>query len=838
MRVVKHIILSSIAILILLSKAFSTEIYVGIHSEKLDRDGSMSSPYANLEDALRQVREWRRLGDPKIKSAVYILVKDGVYRPSQPILIRPEDSGTLQSPTSIRGLGDKAVFSGGITVKGWRRVGKNNLFGEKHFKNIYVADAPKVGGRYFPFRQMWVGDTKAIRAESHSDYELPRILNWNFKEQTATIPNVFKNIEFKDGMEFFIHQWWAIAQLRIKEAIVKKDSIVLSFHDPESKIQSEHPWPSPWLSKETGNSAFRLVNSIQFLDTPGEWFLDEQDHKIYYYKRDKEDLETSEIVVPYLETILELRGTLENPVSHIHIEGLNFKHSSWIRPHYFGHVALQAGMYFIDAYKLETPGTPDKKGLENQAWVGRPKSAIVLSHTKQNEISNCKFTHLASTAVDFEEANYKDSFTGNLIKDVGGNGVLVGKFSDEQFEAHLPYHPKDERIVSDGVSIENNLIHNVCNEDWGAVGIGVGFARNINILNNDISDLAYTGISVGWGWTPTINISKNNIVKENRITRYGKFMYDVAGIYTLSAQPGTIIQNNLIDSIYLSPYAHIPDHWFYLYTDEGSAYMNISDNWYPENKILKNANGPSVEWKENGPQVDLAKVANAGLSSTYRSLLKYQNKVEDRSKFNKHIPFDKPVYVQISDPDGSISAKSLESFIQRQGAEIKQIYRWKGYTLLKTTDDIAQKISSAWKADFPAVKCKVFKEIFYSFESKQHCPTNSESDEEDFVILTAQLVDDPNKRDQYYQYHKDQFEQWPEISKGFCNAGFNDVTMYRNDHQLLLYISYPKGKSFDEINALTTKDNPKVEEWNKLMSTFQRGIQGTAANESWIFYKK
>ena len=64
------------------------------------------------------------------------------------------------------------------------------------------------------------------------------------------------------------------------DAAYKKDGsawatvLKLFFHQPESKIQNEHPWPAPWLSKETGNSAFYLVNALQFLDEPGEWYLD------------------------------------------------------------------------------------------------------------------------------------------------------------------------------------------------------------------------------------------------------------------------------------------------------------------------------------------------------------------------------------------------------------------------------------------------------------------------------------------------------------------------------------------------------------------------------------
>lgn len=808
-------------------KSEATEIYVGPNSQTRKRDGSITAPFETLEGALRQVREWRRLQDPKVAQGVQILLQDGVYRPAQTILLRPEDSGTEKSPTLIKGIGKEVILSGGVPVSGWKKAEKN----------IYVADAPRVGGKFFPFRQMWVGDQKAIRAESHHDYELPRILNWNFEQQTAIIPNVFKNFQFEEGMEFFIHQWWAVAQLRIKDAKVTKDSIVLAFHEPESKLQSEHPWPKPWLSEEYGNSAFRLVNAMQFLDQPGEWFLDEDTHKIYYYKRAEEDLNQVEAVVPYLETILQFAGTLEQPVSHISLEGIRFQHTSWLRPHTHGHVTLQAGMYFIDAYKLQTPGTPDKKGLENQAWVGRPKAAVALKNTAHTTFIGCHFQHLAATGIDYEEGNFEDHLLGNVLQDIGGNAVLLGKFSDEQFEAHLPYTPKDERMLTDGVIVRNNIINNATNEDWGAVGIGAGFVRNIDISNNDLSDLSYTGISLGWGWTPTVNSMKNNSVRRNRISRYGKFMYDVAGIYTLSAQPGTKIQENRIDSIYVSPYAHIPDHWFYLYTDEGSAYMNVSDNWFPEYKILQNANGPSVEWKNNGPDVSPEKMANAGLEASYRHLLQYKKEVAALAKFNVYVPFTKPVFVQVYDPNNQISSDELARFVTGQGGDASQIYHWKDYSLIKTDDGVGKKIASAWVANYPKIEFKVFNDLFYTFD-RTRCGDAGEEKDVDYVLLTTKLVDDEKKQQMYFDYHDKQFEQWPEVADGFCNAGFEEVLLYRKDNQLMLYISFPKGSRFEDIDPLTIKDNPKVVEWNKLMGGFQEGIKGTAADETWVFYKK
>ena len=72
----------------------------------------------------------------------------------------------------------------------------------------------------------------------------------------------------------------------------------------------------------------------------------------------------------------------------------------------------------------------------------------------------------------------------------------------------------------------------------------------------------------------------------------------------------------------MSPYVPDPDHWFYLYLDEGSSFITVRDNWCPAEKFLKNANGPGNVWTNNGPQVS-EKIKNAaGLEPAFQDLLK------------------------------------------------------------------------------------------------------------------------------------------------------------------------------------------------------------------------
>ena len=598
------------------------QLYVSPAGSDLN-NGTASQPFGTIAAAVRKAREMRRLHDVSA-NGIHIILKDGIYKLYEPLFIRPEDSGTSNAPTSMEAApGEHPVLSGGISISNWKQLKENTNGLPKEAKGkVWVADVPLSEGNLFNFRQLWINGNKAIRARDRNADSMSRILSWDHANQTCWIPKPSINISNVNGMEMFIHQWWAIAQLRIKTATVQGDSVKLSFYQPESKIQSEHPWPAPWLSTKTGNSAFYLTNAIQFLNEPGEWYLDVQHRKLYYWPRVGEDMQSAEVIAPFLETLVRAEGTIDNMVSNFYFKGISFQHTGWLRPSLLGHVPLQAGMYLLDAYKLKIPGTADKKGLENQAWIGRPPAAVEIAYAHNTGFINCRFEHLASTGLDYKKGTHDDLIEGNLFKDIGGTAIQVGVYSDEAFETHLPYDPADEREVCTNTHIINNLVTNVTNEDWGCVGISSGYVKGINIEYNEVCDVSYSGICVGWGWTKTINSMRNNRMYANKVTHYAKHMYDVGGLYTLSAQPGSLITENYIDSIYKAPYAHDPNHWFYFYLDEGSSYIDIKNNWCPADKVMRNSNGPGNNWENNGPQVADSIKNAAGIQPQYQYLLK------------------------------------------------------------------------------------------------------------------------------------------------------------------------------------------------------------------------
>lgn len=601
------------------------EIYVSVNGND-SNSGEKSQPLATVSAALRQARNMRRLKKISPNEPVEIILESGTYQLYEPILIRHEDAGTSDSPTIIRAAGnEKPVISGGVEITDWK-MNSGTIPGipADISNDLWVADLPEFGGNTVLFRQMWVNGEKAKRATNLGENELDRILSVDSENEIMWIPTPQWNFNNPEELEFVIHQWWAIANLRVRSMEVHGDRTAVKFHQPESKIEFEHPWPAPFIDAEdeyNGNSAFFLAGAAELLNNPGEWYLDKANARLYYYPKKGQDINNSKTIVPVLESLVQIEGNIDRPVSNIRFENISFQYTTWMRPSKEGHVPLQAGWSIIDAYKLQEPGTPDKESLENQAWIERQPAAVEVSNASQVRFESCEFTHLAATGLDYITGVSNSEIIGNIFKDIGGTAIQAGFFGGPDFEAHLPYQPRDEREIVHHLDIQNNYIENVTNEDWGCVGISVGVAHDIDISHNEVYDVNYSGICIGWSWTKTITIAKNNRVHANRIHHFAKQMYDVGGIYTLSAQPNTVISENAIYDLVDAPYAHMPHHHQYIYFDEGSSYIRAVDNWTEKDKFFSNSPGPGNLWENNGPDVSEEIKAKAGLEPEYQHLL-------------------------------------------------------------------------------------------------------------------------------------------------------------------------------------------------------------------------
>lgn len=480
----------------------------------------------SLHDALRQAREWRRTNDPRCQGGITITLQEGRYYMSEPLFLRPEDSGTKESPLVIRGIGEKHT-------------------------SVICGDPRQKHRQIWPLKEQDDGLPKNRHDDGLPTKGMERMISFNKEKRTITIPtppdSVLRDFVSKNTvestsrppLEMVVHQRWAIAILRVKDIRVLNDSVTeVSFMEPESRLEFEHPWPQPVIGGEKGNSSFLLRTTEQ---------------------RDG------------IEQLVIVDGA-----NYIRFEGITFKHTCWNRPLHKGHVTLQGGFPLIDAYKLAVPGLPWDKDLENQAWVERPVSAVTVRNAHHVDFHSVLFENLAATALDFVD-NVSDCVVQKCtFGNIGGTAIMGGSFAESPREVHRPYTDLAKRCQR--LTIKENFVVDAANEDWGAVGIALGYVRHCTISKNHVFFLSYSGICVGWGWTPLDTGMENNCIEGNNVSNYARQLYDAGGIYTLSNQPGSVISGNKVSRPYPAPYA-TNDRGFCIYLDARTDGFTIENNY-------------------------------------------------------------------------------------------------------------------------------------------------------------------------------------------------------------------------------------------------------------------
>ena len=155
MKIYRFFIFS--ALLLFSIPTFAADIYVSPNGSDKN-DGTINKPYKTIRIALRHARNLRRLEDKSVEGGVTIHLAPGTHYLYEPLYVRPEDSGTEDSPTIIKG--ENAVVSGGVVVSGWKKKGK-----------FYVANTPAFNGNLIDFRQLYINGVKAVRARDVENFD-------------------------------------------------------------------------------------------------------------------------------------------------------------------------------------------------------------------------------------------------------------------------------------------------------------------------------------------------------------------------------------------------------------------------------------------------------------------------------------------------------------------------------------------------------------------------------------------------------------------------------------------------------------------------------------------
>ena len=98
--------------------------------------------------------------------------------------------------------------------------------------------------------------------------------------------------------------------------------------------------------------------------------------------------------------------------------------------------------------------------------------------------------HMGAAGLSLRNGVQHMVIEGNIFRDISAAAIVVGRMADA--------YPADGRQVCRFNRISNNVIYKVANEYWGSCGITALFVEGLEISHNEIFQVPYSGISVGW----------------------------------------------------------------------------------------------------------------------------------------------------------------------------------------------------------------------------------------------------------------------------------------------------------------------------------------------------
>jgi len=285
-----------------------------------DPSGSRNDgPFATVRRAQRAIREFHE--NDALLAPATVRIR-GIHQLRQPIVFKPEDSGTAECLVTYTSYaGQRAVLSGGRRIGGWRKTEDG----------VFAADLPEAKAGNWYFRQLFVNGKRAQRARGPNEgyYRVPALVKakpgarWNEGvDRFRFEPGDIESWEDLNNVEVVVYHSWNTSRVRI--ASVDTQEHIVTFTGPTVFR------PLAW----DPDQRYYVENARELLDAPGEWYLDGLAGTLYYRPCTGEDMESAEVIAPVLAELVRFDGNPDTGkfVDHVQLTGLSFQHADWSLP--------------------------------------------------------------------------------------------------------------------------------------------------------------------------------------------------------------------------------------------------------------------------------------------------------------------------------------------------------------------------------------------------------------------------------------------------------------------------------------------------------------------------